>query len=193
MKLRYLGIVFLDNSADVLEHAISNAKHMLGYHTATVFDHPYSSEWYEWIVDRRSLLDAFNLTAGNGASCVATLASPLIAWGGIAALLHNMYLWRIEGNEKSQYLIPAYISMLMPWFFVHRTVFIYQYFICVVILILMIVNSVISLKAVRKWAIGLAASSGALFLMFYPVISGLSVWRAYIAKVLEWLTTWRFE
>ena len=83
--------------------------------------------------------------------------------------------------------------MLMPWLFIHRTVFIYQYFACVPLLILMVINSVINLKAERKLTTALIAVSGALFLMFYPVLSGLNVPREYIGKVLEWLTAWRFE
>ena len=178
---------------NILQHALENAQYMLGFHKSALSGHPYSSEWYEWIIDSKPLLDALTETADNHISSVATFVNPLVAWGGIAALLHNIYLWRIREDTKAQYLVISYLAMLMPWLFIHRTVFIYQYFACVPLLILMVINSVINLKAERKLTTALIAVSGALFLMFYPVLSGLNVPREYIGKVLEWLTTWRFE
>ena len=178
---------------NILQHALENAQYMLGFHKSALSGHPYSSEWYEWIIDSKPLLDALTETADNHISSVATFVSPLVAWGGLAALLHNIHLWRIREDTKAQYLVISYLAMLMPWLFIHRTVFIYQYFACVPLLILMVINSVINLKAERKLTTALIAVSGALFLMFYPVLSGLNVPREYIGKVLEWLTTWRFE
>lgn len=190
------AIYYLSAQADadmrVLDRAISDVRLMLNCNAATVYDPSYSSEWYEWIIDSQPLIISLDKTDEMFCSTIAVFVNPLIAWGGIAAFLHNICLWRIKGDNKAQFLVIAYLSMLMPWFFARGDVFISRYYVCSVILIIMIVNSVINMKAVRNWVVTLITVSGGLFVMFYPVLSGMTVWSAYTVNFLEWFTTWRF-
>ena len=177
----------------IIQHAVENSLQSYQYHSSLTAEHPYSSEWYEWLVDKRPLLDWLN-GDGETTSSVATLGSPLVVWGGIAALLHNIWLWRCRKNTAAQYLVIAYLSMLMPWLFVHRTVFIYQYFGCIIILVMLICNSLLHLgKHAKKAEIFAAAAAIALFVMFYPLLSGAVVPAHYHDMWLEWLETWCFE
>ena len=80
----------------------------------------------------------------------------------------------------------------MPWFFIHRTVFIYQYFLGILILILIIANSVYHLKEKNKAMVGISTISIGLFILFYPVISGYPVEADFVNEILEWMTTWKF-
>ncbi len=175
-----------------ISHAINNSADMLAYHSGMKEAHPYMSEWYEWIIDRRSLLDSFT-NMGDNVSTVSTLINPLTAICGAVAFIHNFYLWRRRDDKASRFLVIAYLAMLMPWFFIHRTVFIYQYFGCILVMIPMICKSVMSLKHYRKISAALMIVSAALFIMFYPAISGLEVSRSYVGNVLEWLPSWRFD
>lgn len=190
------AIYYLSAQADadmrVLDRAISDVRLMLNCNAATVYDPSYSSEWYEWIIDSQQLIISLDKTDEMFCSTIAVFVNPLIAWGGIAAFLHNICLWRIKGDNKAQFLVIAYLSMLMPWFFARGDVFISRYYVCSAILIIMIVNSVINMKAVRNWVVTLITVSGGLFVMFYPVLSGMTVWSAYTVNFLEWFTTWRF-
>lgn len=190
------AIYYLSSQADtgmsVLDRAISDVRLMLNCNAATVYDPSYSSEWYEWIIDSQPLIISLDKTDEIFCSTVAVFVNPLIAWGGIAAFLHNICLWRIKSDNKARFLVIAYLSMLMPWFFARGDVFISRYYVCSVILIIMIVNSVINMKAVRNWVVTLITVSGGLFVMFYPVLSGMTVWSAYTVNFLEWFTTWRF-
>lgn len=181
-----------DTGMSVLDRAISDVRLMLNCNAATVYDPSYSSEWYEWIIDSQPPIISLDKTDEIFCSTVAVFVNPLIAWGGIAAFLHNICLWRIKSDNKARFLVIAYLSMLMPWFFARGDVFISRYYVCSVILIIMIVNSVINMKAVRNWVVTLITVSGGLFVMFYPVLSGMTVWSAYTVNFLEWFTTWRF-
>ncbi|MDD3253618.1 MAG: phospholipid carrier-dependent glycosyltransferase [Lachnospiraceae bacterium] len=191
--LSYIPYLRGDASNNLLQIAVENSKFMLGYHKTTVADHPYSSEWFEWLWVKVPLLDALTHTEGELVSVVATFGNPIIWWGGIVALFHNFYLWRGKGQEKSGYLCISYLSMLLPWLFVHRTVFIYQYFGCALILPLMLVQSFadISWKYKRAGVWFLGAAFGA-FLLFYPITSGYPVITNYICQGLRWLSRWRF-
>ncbi len=69
---------------------------MLTYHESTVFDHPYSSEWYEWIWMKRPLLDAYTTLPDGKISVVATFGNPLIWSAGIPAFFFNVYQWQVK-------------------------------------------------------------------------------------------------
>ena len=107
---------------------------MLSYHSVTVFEHPYSSEWYEWLWDKRPLLDSYSILSRDKISTVATFINPLLCWGGFVALFHQIYLWKTRRSNNSVFLVLAYVSVMLPWLFIHRTVFIYQYFLGMIFL-----------------------------------------------------------
>lgn len=167
---------------------------MFSYHKDTVFEHPYSSEWYEWIFSRKSLLDAISTNEDGWVSSIATVAGPVVCWGGIPALLYQIYLWALKKDLCAKYLVMAYAAELVPWMFIHRTVFIYHYMPCLNILALMIPYSVYRMKLKRenRWIVGISILAVVLFVLFYPELSGLHVPREYVDGVLEWLPGWRF-
>ncbi len=176
------------------KHMTENAVAMFSYHSEVTASHPYESPWYDWLTDKQPLLDAINVFDNGKVSSIATFINPVVAFGGLAALVHNIYLWRVKKNVTGQFLAIAYISMLMPWFFIHRTVFIYQYFGCVLVMILLICNSLLNsgTKIRRNEKIAVCVSF-ALFIIFFPQISGIEVKREYIKQVLELVPTWIFE
>lgn len=194
--LSYVQFAQVYTDKNAIEHVISNGKLMLSYHSKTIFEHPYASEWYEWIFDKKSLLDALTVNADGSISSVATFAGPVVCWGGIAAFFHQIYRWSVKKDRISAMLVIAYASLIIPWMFVKRTVFIYHYLTCLSILVLMISYSVrtgIRDGSKRKKVMIVAAIiSIALFAMFYPVLSGADVPREYINAALKWLPGWRF-
>ena len=164
---------------------------MFSYHSDTVFEHPYSSEWYTWLADIRPLMDAYTTVDSEHLRTIVTFGNPLIWWGGLVALFHQVYLWYYKKCNTARYLVIAYCSVLFPWFFIHRTVFIYQYFLASNILVLMIGNSMHHLKKRRKAVMILTALiSIAMFILFYPVLAGCTVKTEFVKRVLQWLPTW---
>lgn len=176
----------------VFQSAIENSIFMLNFHSSAHFYHPYSSEWYEWLIDKRPLLDSYSLFPDGKVSSVATFINPLICWGGLISLAHQIYLWICRKCKTAEFLTLAWCSVVVPWFFVHRTVFIYQYFLGSILLIFMIVNSISHLKGETRYLTTISLASIILFIMFYPVLSGIVVSSNYISVFLEWLPTWTF-
>lgn len=179
-----------ESGKNLLQSMWDNQIYMLKYHENTVFEHPYSSQWYEWFWIKRPLLDSFTRLSGGKISVISTFGNPLIWWGGIPALFFNLYLWQIKRDERSGYLCISYFAMLVPWFFIHRTVFIYQYFACSTILVLMLGNSCRFIKQAKKIMVLYLLAVIAVFMLFYPVMSGYPVSRAFSAEWLEWLESW---
>lgn len=175
------------------EIAYENSKFMLSYHADTVFDHMYSSEWYEWLIDRVPLTSAHTTVSDGQASIIVTMGNPVILWLGLAAFAHQIYLWRCKKCANAQFLVIAYLAMLLPWLFIHRTVFIYQYFADILIFAPMICNSVNHIRHSKKTMAVISALSAGAFAMFYPILSGINVSADYVNTFLEWLPTWTFS
>lgn len=188
--LSYLPFVKAYPDKGLFGHMIANAELMLSYHSNCVFDHPYSSEWYQWLYGSKPLADSRVYFADGTVSVVMTFLNPLLAIGGLIALLHQFYLWKRKHCHRALFLIIAYAVMLLPWLFVHRTVFIYQYFISSLILVLMIGNSV-SVSRHRKRNILILSGIGiALYVLYYPVLTGQSIRVDFVNQVLEVLSDW---
>lgn len=192
-SLSYIQFSKVYTDKNFIEHAVSNSISMFEFHSCATASHPYSSEWYEWLIDKQPVLITFSHGENGAVSSAAMFGQPLILLVGIAAFLHNFYLWRVKGSRTSRVLVIAFLSMLMPWLFIHRTVFIYQYFVCITLFCPMICRSLAHLKKPMLGGALLLGGSMALFIMFFPVISGTWADREYIEHWLEWLPTWVFE
>lgn len=188
----YLPFTKIYTDKNLLEAAISNSIFMLTYHSSAFFYHPYSSAWYEWLIDKRPLLDIYCVMPDGKISEIATFINPLICWGGIISFVHQIYLWMYQKCRNAQFLTLAWCSVVVPWFFIHRTVFIYQYFLGSILLIFMIVNSIAHFRKNEHCIFVVSLVSIMLFVMFYPVLSGMPVSSDYISKFLKWLPTWPF-
>ena len=94
------------------------------------------------------------------------------------------------------FLVVGYLAQYLPWFFVTRITFIYHYFPSVPFVVLMIVYSLMQWKkhmSDRTFIIVCcvyATVAFALFLLFYPVLSGQPVDVDFVIKYLRWRPTW---
>lgn len=141
---------------------------MYQYHSNVTSGHPYESSWYSWLINWIPLIDS-RTAIGTNTSVVETY-------------------------EIARILLVFYFVMLTPWMLITRTVFIYQYFICTQVLILMICHSIMCMdfKKEDKILRVVCGISISLFIMFFPVISGMEVSRAYVDQILKWLPKWWF-
>lgn len=176
----------------LIGHAISNGQLMLDYHSNAMKGHPFSSQWYEWLIDKRPLWDSITRLPDGRINSVATFGNPLILWIGLAAVFHNIYLWMCKHNRTSGFLVIAYASVLLPWLFIKRTVFIYQYFLGILVLIMMLSYSVQMLRKKKQWMIALSVVNIGLLILYFPVLTGLSVDADFVKQVLEIMDSWTF-
>ena len=192
--MSYIPFERVYTDQNLLEHVVSNGKLMLNYHVDTVFEHPYQSPWYTWLVDWRPLIDSRTRFPDGKVSVVATFGNPLVYFGGLLALAWEIRLCFKKNSAAARTLVIAYGALLIPWLFIHRTVFIYQYFTCSQVLILMICHSISSFYS--KWENQILVTAGivsvGLFILFYPVLSGTAIDSEYISRALTWFPDWNF-
>ena len=168
---------------------------MYAYHSALNATHPFESRWFTWPFDVRPVWYYMGGELPQGmAASIACLGSPLVFWGGTAALAG----WRGSRcteaapcrarcagavgrpNHPLDNSKPLHLSVsLLSWR---------------------------KLPACWRWqcfgqagtpaprrgaALALAVCAGLLFAMFYPTLSGLPVPEGY-ARLLLWFPKWQF-
>ena len=167
---------------------------MLNYLKGVHAEHPFSSTWWQWILNIRPILYfQVGFPSGND-SRIAAFLNPLLCWGGLCAILCMAYLAAAKRDRTALFILIGYLAQLLPWVFVSRVIFEYHYFPSVVFLVLALghVFRTVELRYPRPKGVILSftAVSVVLFLAFYPVLSGLAVPRWYELKFLKWLGTW---
>lgn len=201
--LSYIPFTKVYPDQNLIQHVFSNGKSMLSYHKNVTEGHPYSSNWYTWFFDIKPLVDSRSFVSDTRTSVVATFGNPFLFYAGLVALFYEGYLFIKKKEKTSGGCILLYLSMILPWVFVTRTVFIYQYFVCELLLIVILAHTISKLdtrfRADGKQGLFLsnmglwsAIVSIGLFILFYPMISGIAASNEYIQTFLMWIPFWNF-
>ncbi len=173
-----------------------NQVFMLTYHKGVSSSHPYSSRWYQWMLDIRPIFFYLKHFDDGRRSSFGAWVNPVLCWAGLLSLFVLLYMALIRRDRKAGFLLWGYLAQLLPWVLITRTTFEYHYFPCSVFLVLSL-GYVFSLmrdcEKNWKWRVfGLCGLSAALFVLFYPAISGLPVNNSAATKLMKWLPTWPF-
>ncbi|MFX3631645.1 MAG: phospholipid carrier-dependent glycosyltransferase [Candidatus Pristimantibacillus sp.] len=195
--LSYIPVLSVEGDHYSGERLVEYQKHMFSYHSELVATHPYSSQWWEWPFMKRPVwyYSGQDLANPNHISGITVFGNPLIWWIGIFAFIGALYM-SIKRKDKQMYVIwIAYLSQYLPWMLVPRLTFIYHYFAMVPFMIMAIVY-MFKLNEDKRphqsWIRWLFVSAAALlFMLYYPVLSGMEVSRAY-ASVLRLFDSWVF-
>jgi dolichyl-phosphate-mannose-protein mannosyltransferase len=182
---------------------------MFGYHAGITATHPYSSPWWSWPMMLKPLW-MYSNTLNGSVSTIVLMGNPLIWWGsipaliGIGALAVAARLKKTENAHNSVYLfiLVPYLLQWLPYLLITRILFIYHYLANVPFIILA-VTYWLHLPFAKTWSsprrrlllrclvIAFLITAAVLFFVFYPVISGYPVPRAY-KEQLQWLSGWAF-
>lgn len=171
---------------------LENQRFMFTYHAGLVATHPYSSRWWQWLLDLRPIL--YYLSYGDGTvSTIGAFVNPLLCWGGLLALPVLAYR-AVRHDRTALFILVGYLAQVLPWVFISRLTFEYHYFAATLFLVLALGYVFDRLRRHGYFGIVYAftAASGALFALFYPVLTGVTVSRSYAWNVLKWLPDWPF-
>ena len=188
-----LGMFF---NSDYASTVAESQKFMFKYHSGVHAEHPYSSRWYQWIVNDRPILYYLEYFDDSTRSSFAAFLNPVLCWAGLGAMLVMAYLTLFRRDRKAGFIFIGYLAQLVPWMFITRTTFEYHYFPSSVFLVLALSYVFVLIRKENlKWkpyVYGLTAMSTVLFAFFYPVISGIRVNSALASNLLKWLPDWPF-
>ena len=176
-------------------------KSMYAYHTGLTDDtHFFRSPFYEWplIIKPMWYYSGADFMPDGWVSSISCMGNPAVWWGGLAALIFVIVRLcrKAFGDKRYIFVVAGFLSQYLPWTLIQRSTFIYHYFASVPFIIL---ATAIFFEWLRRthhpvyiravWAFGAAALI--LFVMFYPLESGLPCLRAY-ANLLRWFHWYNF-
>ncbi len=181
-------------SIDYLKLIWENQKYMFGYHSKLTATHPYESRWWKWLIDLRPILYYLEYFDDGTKSAFAAFGNPLFWWTGLGAMI-CMLVKTLRGDRDAGFILIGYLSTLLPWVFIRRCTFIYHYFPCTVFMAAALsymfsdMCRYARLNSGRRFdwrAPAFAGACAAMFIIFYPVLTGLRFSRAYTNTLLRW-------
>lgn len=191
--LSYIPYIAFDETMGFWERMGKNQINMFQYHSHMSPVHESASRWFQWPVIGKPV-KLFGLWFGGGdVERLVLMGNPAFWWPGLAMLISCLWDMAEKTERKFAFLLTAYLAPMLPWIGISRSSFLYHYYPCLPFLAL-IMGYWAEKKGKRGryclWAC--VGASALLFLLFYPVISGLRVPAAYVEKWLEWLPSWQF-
>lgn len=187
-----ISVIFTE---EYWEMFINNQTHMFSYHSQLESEHAYSSTWYMWIFDARPILYFRHIFDNGTKSLFASFNNPIVTWGGLMAMFSLFVSYFRKRDDRALVVVIGYLSQLVPWIIITRIAFSYHYFTCIIFLVLAIchvLNNIWEKKRGRyKLAVyGFTGAVVGVFIMFYPVLSGITVSSNYAYYFLRWFPSW---
>ena len=187
----------------LLDHAFynnivwDNQVSMLSYHGNLVDTHPYSSQWWQWIINARPILYV-RYSVDNLRSSFAAFGNPVVWWGGFIAVIFTAVDMIKNRDGKLLFIVIGYLAQILPWVIITRIVFVYHYFPSTLFLVLALayVFDVLLNRAKNRGKVAIYGFTGAacaVFVMFYPALTGIYVPHQYFTNFLRWIPSmWPF-
>lgn len=192
----YIPILKLPRTDNWITEIINYQKHMFDYHSTLQATHPFSSEWWEWPINKRPVWYYNGEGFGeNIKSTIAAFGNPAIWWVGLLGIFLSLDIALTKKDKKMAVIFVAIAFQYLPWVLVPRITWIYHYFSTTPFMMLAIVyvikNLIEAFPKTRYWIYGYLGVVVILFIMFYPVLSGFEVSTDYIES-LKWFESWVF-
>lgn len=174
----------------------NNQISMYNYHSNLTATHGYSSLWYEWPTMKRPVFYYSKILGNDMYQGISAFGNPAVWYTAIPAALYTFYCALRKKCKTASFLSIGLLAQFIPWTFVTRCTFLYHYFPSTPFLIGMICYMLLSFKKhMPKKAFYLLIGAYlivtiGLFIMFYPVISGMPVSGAFVTKFLRWQDNW---
>jgi dolichyl-phosphate-mannose-protein mannosyltransferase len=157
----------------------------------------------------------------NVVSTISVFGNPVVWWVGFALMLvlaeraiHGRELlqnvWSRISKSSAQkrisisakgwdlpaiFIVVVFFFSWLPYVFISRATYIYHFYLSVPLLCLALtyfINKYWSTRQGKVAALAIFAGAIAMFMIFYPVISGAPVSTVYVHNYLKWFPSWYF-
>ncbi len=188
--LSYIPFMEVPGPGHGLKEVVTYQEHMYNYHKNLVADHPFKSTWYQWPIMTRPIWYYGGTPEAGVISSIVSFGNPAIWWPASLAMLFALMYIFVRRNAILILVCIGFLSQYLPWVLVPRLTFIYHFFASVPFIIFALVYVIRWLEqsypAVRKITIGYGILILALFILFYPVLSGYPITRDFGKEWLDW-------
>ena len=149
------------------------------------------------MLDIRPILYYLEYFEDGTKSAFGAFSNPLLCWGGLLAVGGMAGMALRDRDERAVFILIGYLANLLPWVLVSRLTFAYHYFPCTVFLALALARIFADLRRRDEaWPVSVGSFTAVcvgLFVLFYPVLSGVRASMDYTTHFLKWFAdTWPF-
>lgn len=202
--LSYLPYYNSMHAHNIFSFVIDRYQHMYDYQINGLKNatHPYASKWWSWplLITPMSIYYWQESIASSSellSSSIVLMGNPAIYWASIPAIILLINKWLKKPNYNIAFILLAILTQYLPYAFVERISFIYYFYPVTPFIILAIVYVLkLAFENTNKMYSYLAhayiAITIILFILYFPVLSGLDVYRYYTVKVLLLMKNWNF-
>jgi len=171
--------------------------------------HPWLSHAWWWLPMQRPVL-FFAQYPSDGTRWITTIGNPAVFWGAFLSLPYTAYAWWKRRDWRASLILVAFALQYFPWFFISRPQFFFYMTPIVPFLVLAAVYTARELSDLRiqqrdpstgeivgtstlypyrPFVWGYVALAVALFVFFYPVLTGERLSKtAFTLRV--WMRSW---
>jgi predicted membrane-bound dolichyl-phosphate-mannose-protein mannosyltransferase len=205
----YLPIITLPGPEHNIAEVWDYQRDMYNYHSGLQDTHPYAStaETWPWVTKPLYEYKGKNLPEGK-ISVIYVLGNPAVFWFGIISVFLTFIIGIVRKDKRIVLLLVAFSFQYLPWFFIDRCLFIYHFFTATPFMMLctayvlhnikerfpeFLAHIFMYNKAITSWrtaanvlVISYLVITAALFVLFYPSISGMPIDKSYL-KLVGWL------
>ena len=213
--LSYLPYVGAEGQPEGLLRIVwENQKYIFRYHSEYVLEmqdspHPYQSAWYTWPFIGRPIFFYMGENLPQGITeGISSFGNPAIWWFSVFAVCWVAAAF-LRGNREGLpgmpvpargrtrlFILIALAAQYLPWVFVPRSTYIYHYFattpflmMCIVAFFCDVYQNAYPRRRSWMYAAGYVALCLALFVFFYPLLTGIPISTTY-AALCRWLPGW---
>ncbi|MHC4791607.1 MAG: dolichyl-phosphate-mannose--protein mannosyltransferase, partial [Planctomycetota bacterium] len=197
--LSYMPLKMIPGQSYGLSDIFASQKHMYRYHSQLQATHPFSSAWWQWPIIRKPVwaYTGQQELPADGISSIVIMGNPAVWWIGSLAIIMAV-VTALCRKEKAMFVVlVAVASQYLPWIIgARKLLFIYHFFATVPFMVLCITYM---LKVLREkfskfkyiTYVYLAVIL-VLFIMFYPILSGMVISKSFASTYLRWFKSWIF-
>lgn len=182
------------NKVEGISGLIEQTKNMYEYHSKLTATHDFSSAWYTWPIMYKPVWYYVSYPGGDIVSTIVGIGNPAIWWFGVVAALFTLVMSILKRKREYLFITVFILCSWLPYLFIGRCMFMYHYFPTLPFIMLAIVALVKFItQKIRSnsFYLGYVILVVVLFILFYPVISGMLTSADYVNS-LKWLKSWIF-
>ncbi|MBN1823237.1 MAG: phospholipid carrier-dependent glycosyltransferase [Endomicrobiales bacterium] len=197
--LAYAPYIAMPDAGHTIMNVVKSQWNILKYHANLSVFHGYCSTWWQWPLMTKPLLlyrSAQDYLHPGRQSVIFIMGNPAVWWVSIAAVPLAVYLAFKRREEKIAALLTVLGFTYIPWIFAHnRPAFIYYFYpaipFCIFAIVYVMKWFSETYPRFRNLSIFYLGIVEFLFIVFYPVISGMLV-RTFYIEQFKWLKSWYF-
>lgn len=196
--LSYIPFMMVPGPGHGLKDVMTYQQHIFNYHKNLKATHPFSSNWWSWPLMIKPIwyYGGQKFIPADKVLSIVSMGNPAVWWAGLLAVIAAIVL---EIKKRDRLLLVVLVGLAaqyVPWMLVSRLTFIYHFFASVPFMIFCLVYVIRHLEGiypvVRKLVPAYLGLVFLLFLMYYPILSGMLVSKSYVEHFLHWFPGWNF-